>query len=81
MFAYLVLQHGHVVPRTTLADVIWTGEPPRAWEMGLSAIMSNLHPLLGSTNQSQRPAICFLGQRHGHPSRFRGGVGGEVRSA
>ena len=45
-FAYLVCERGRPVTREELADVIWPGEMPPAWQTGLSAIVSRLRSLL-----------------------------------
>lgn len=45
-FAFLVLERGRPVTRAELADVLWPGRLPPAWESALSAIVSKLRSLL-----------------------------------
>jgi DNA-binding SARP family transcriptional activator len=45
-FARLVLDHGHVVSRDELAEVLWPRRLPRAHGIALSAIVSKLRSLL-----------------------------------
>ena len=45
-FAYLVCERGRPVTREELAEVIWPGEQPPAWQTSLSAIVSRLRSLL-----------------------------------
>ncbi len=45
-FAYLVSERGRPVTREELAEVLWSGEMPVAWQTGLSAIVSRLRFLL-----------------------------------
>lgn len=46
LFAYLVCHRAHPVPRDELAEVLWSGEPPAAWDVALSALVSKLRALL-----------------------------------
>jgi DNA-binding SARP family transcriptional activator len=46
-FARLALDHGHVVGREDLAEVLWPRRLPRAHEAALSAIVSKLRSVLG----------------------------------
>lgn len=45
-FAYLVCRRSHPVPRAELAELIWAGEMPRAWDTALSAVVSRIRALL-----------------------------------
>lgn len=46
-FAYLVLERIRPVARSELAEVLWPGELPAAWETALTAIVSKLRGILG----------------------------------
>jgi DNA-binding SARP family transcriptional activator len=45
-FAYLVLGHGRPIHRDELAEAVWGGAHPPAWEVALSALVSKLRVLL-----------------------------------
>jgi SARP family transcriptional regulator, regulator of embCAB operon len=45
-FALLVAERGTPLSRGLLADTIWTGSPPDAWDQALSALASKLRTLL-----------------------------------
>lgn len=45
-FAYLVSERARPVPKGELAQVLWPGEMPPAWEGALSALLSRLRSLL-----------------------------------
>lgn len=47
LFALLVLRRGTPVPRTELADALWDGSPPPAWDTALTALVSRLRNCLG----------------------------------
>jgi DNA-binding SARP family transcriptional activator len=61
VFAYLVCQHGRPVSREELADVLWSTERPPAWEGAVSAIVSRLTALLGSSGLKARGAALLSG--------------------
>ena len=46
LFAYLICHRQRPVTRTELADALWPGTPPDAWETALSALLSKLRTLL-----------------------------------
>jgi SARP family transcriptional regulator, regulator of embCAB operon len=48
VFAYLVCERLHPVTRDELAEVVWPGTLPAAWEAALSALISKLRYLLQS---------------------------------
>lgn len=56
-FAYLVLERGRIVTRAELADVLWPGDLPPAWETALSAIMSKLRALLTNVSSPMQAAL------------------------
>jgi DNA-binding SARP family transcriptional activator len=45
-FAFLAGERGTPVARSALADSLWAGEPPAAWQTALSSIVSKLRSLL-----------------------------------
>jgi DNA-binding SARP family transcriptional activator len=45
-FAYAILERARPIRRDELAELIWPGELPGAWESGLSALVSRLRGLL-----------------------------------
>ena len=54
VFAYLVFEQARPVAREELAEVLWNGDEPEAWQTGLSAVISRLRALL-SRDVLQRP--------------------------
>ena len=56
-FARLAVDHGHVVGRDELAEVLWPRKLPRAHEAALSAIMSKLRTLLGRVGLKEKDAL------------------------
>src|SRR5262249_56207635 len=46
VFAYLAAEHERAVHRDELADELWHGEPPRAWEAALRVVVSKLRAVL-----------------------------------
>jgi DNA-binding SARP family transcriptional activator len=52
-FAYLVRERGRPVTREELAAVLWSDEPPSAWQAGLSAIVSRLRSLVARSELAQ----------------------------
>jgi len=53
-FAYLVCERTHPVRREDLAEVLWPGETPTAWEADLSALVSRLRGLLARTTPNPK---------------------------
>lgn len=51
--AYLVLERTRPVARDELADVLWQGSPPRAFDVALSAIVSKLRASLAELGLSR----------------------------
>ena len=45
-FAYLALQRSRPTPRDELARAVWPHEPPAAWDVALSALISKLRSML-----------------------------------
>ncbi len=59
-FAYLVCASARPVRRDELANVLWSGELPPAWEVGLSAIASKLRALLARSGvERERLGTAF----------------------
>src|SRR5262249_3315544 len=46
VFAYLAAEHERAVHRDELADALWQGAPPRAWEAALGVVVSKLRAVL-----------------------------------
>jgi DNA-binding SARP family transcriptional activator len=55
LFAYLVCHRQRPVTRSELAEVLWPGELPTAWETALNALISKLRSLL----KRVEPAGCM----------------------
>jgi DNA-binding SARP family transcriptional activator len=62
-FAYLVAERDRPVLRDELAEVLWPGSQPRAWEVALSAVVSKLRALLAEAGLGRdaiaRPSGCY----------------------
>jgi SARP family transcriptional regulator, regulator of embCAB operon len=62
-FAYLVSERGRPVSRDELAEVLWPGSQPMAWEVALSALVSKLRALLAEAGLGReviaRPSGCY----------------------
>lgn len=62
-FAYLVGERDRPVLRDELAEVLWPGIQPRAWEVALSAVVSKLRSLLAEAGLGReavaRPSGCY----------------------
>lgn len=56
-FAFLVGHRGQPVPRDQLADALWSGERPQAWESALSALASKLRALLARAGLDAAEAL------------------------
>ena len=50
LFAYLVCQRMQPVPREELAEVLWPGTLPAAWDPALKSLVSKLRQFLGHLN-------------------------------
>lgn len=46
-FAFLAAEHGRAVSREEIAEELWPGDLPRAWDVALRALMSKLRTALG----------------------------------
>ncbi|HZD16605.1 MAG TPA: BTAD domain-containing putative transcriptional regulator, partial [Actinomycetota bacterium] len=52
-FAMLVAERERALSKEELADELWAGEPPRAWEVALRAIVSKLRGVLAGVRLDQ----------------------------
>ena len=64
VFAYLVCERTRPVRREELAEVLWPGETPPAWEADLSALVSRLRGLLAPT--APKPKELFISGSSGN---------------
>lgn len=78
-FAYLVLERGRPVTHAELAEALWPGELPHAWESALSAIVSKLRSLIGSCKWEGPPALASA--RGAYELRLPGGAWVDVEGA
>lgn len=60
-FAMLAADRGRAINRAELADELWSGEPPDAWETALRAIMSKLRALLAEAGVMGDPIPSAAG--------------------
>lgn len=60
-FAFLVGERGIPVPRSALADALWTGELPPSWQTALSSVVSKLRSLLARTGLDGAEALRASG--------------------
>ncbi|HXZ47874.1 MAG TPA: bacterial transcriptional activator domain-containing protein [Usitatibacter sp.] len=60
-FARLAFDRHVAVGRGELAEAIWSGEPPRAWDAALSAIASKLRSLLARAGLGKDALASALG--------------------
>ena len=57
VFAYLLGEHGHPVPRGDLAEALWGDSPPATWEKALSVLVSKLRALLAECGVNGAEAL------------------------
>jgi DNA-binding SARP family transcriptional activator len=57
LFAYLVCHRQRPVTRTELAEVLWPGALPGAWDTALNALISKLRTLLTTIGPSNRMTL------------------------
>jgi DNA-binding SARP family transcriptional activator len=57
--AYLLCERGRPVPREELAEAIWQGDAPPAWDAALSALTSKLRALLRGLSWPVELASAF----------------------
>jgi DNA-binding SARP family transcriptional activator len=57
-FAMLAAERERPVSTEELADELWNGDPPTAWEVALRAIMSKLRGILGEAGLDGREALA-----------------------
>lgn len=48
LFVVLAWERDHAVPIETLADVIWEGDPPSAWQTALRSLVSKLRGVIAT---------------------------------
>lgn len=56
LFAYLVCQRVQPVPREDLAEVLWLGTTPPAWDPALKSLISKLRLFLGHVKTPSAPS-------------------------
>lgn len=59
VFAVLAWERDHGVPTETLADVIWEGEPPSAWQTALRALVSKLRGVVATATPDAQIEHAF----------------------
>ncbi|MCH7713351.1 MAG: winged helix-turn-helix domain-containing protein [Chloroflexi bacterium] len=47
LFAYLVCHRAQPIPRQRLAEALWPGDIPAAWDAALKSLVSKLRQFLG----------------------------------
>lgn len=57
LFAYLVCHRQRPVTRTELAEILWPGALPAAWEAALNALISKLRALFKGIKPSSQTAV------------------------
>lgn len=57
-FAFLAAERERALAREEIADVLWNGAPPRAWDSALRALMSKLRGTLGVVGLDGSTAIA-----------------------
>jgi DNA-binding SARP family transcriptional activator len=60
-FAVLAGEHPRAIPREELAEELWAGDPPPSWDRALSAIVSKLRALLGTTGAPELDIASAFG--------------------
>lgn len=63
-FAFLVGERGTPVPRSALADVLWSDKLPPSWSTALSSIVSKLRSLLSHAGIDGSTALSTSGGCH-----------------
>jgi len=58
-FAVLVWERDHAISNDELADILWDGEPPNAWQTALRAIVSKLRTALGERARIEHAFGCY----------------------
>jgi DNA-binding SARP family transcriptional activator len=61
LFAYLALERSRQVSRDELVESLWPSQPPPAFEMALSAIVSKLRSLLQEIGLGRRTVAAASG--------------------
>src|SRR3990172_3406102 len=61
-FAYLVCERDRPVAREDLADVVWPGTIPAAWETAMSALVSRIRRMFGDLSLTDS---CFISNASG----------------
>ena len=57
-FAMLAAERGRSIPKEELAEELWAGEPPVAWEVALRAIVSKLRTVLAEAGLDGQRSIA-----------------------
>jgi DNA-binding SARP family transcriptional activator len=56
-FAMLAAEHGRAISKDELAEELWAGEPPAAWDVALRAIVSKLRSALADVGIDGHEAV------------------------
>lgn len=57
-FAMLAAEHGRAISKDELAEELWGGDPPAAWETALRAILSKIRGALGRLGLDGHEAVA-----------------------
>lgn len=79
LFACLVLEQGRPITRAELAEVLWPGALPNAWESALSAVVSKLRTLLARSAPEAEASL--LSDRGAYELRFAARTWVDIDSA
>jgi DNA-binding SARP family transcriptional activator len=58
-FAVLAWEHERAISFDELADIVWDGEPPNAWQTALRALVSKVRTVLGESVSIEHAFGCY----------------------